>query len=92
MFVAGTFTVDALALEQCEWSIAVGDSIALTTMGLASMVMPAVNGWILGDTATKENLADCCYFLAVVVSIGIVFTWLLAVEMRREEQAKLDKD
>lgn len=69
-----------------------GASLNMTTMGIASMLMPAVNGWILGDTATKENLADCCYFLAVVVSIGIVFTWLLAVEMKREEQRKLEKD
>lgn len=69
-----------------------GASLNMTTMGLVSTVMPAVNGWILGDTATKENLSHCCYFLAVVVSIGMVFTWLLAVEMRREEQRKLDKD
>jgi MFS family permease len=37
-----------------------GASLNMTTTGLTSMVMPLVNGQILGDTATKENLADCC--------------------------------
>jgi MFS family permease len=37
-----------------------GASLNMTTTGLASMVMPLVNGQILGDTATKENLKDCC--------------------------------
>jgi MFS family permease len=69
-----------------------GASLSMTTLGLAAMILPAVNGWILGDTATKENLSYCCYFLAVVMSIGVVSTWLLAVEMRRGEQRKLEKD
>jgi MFS family permease len=37
-----------------------GASLNMTTTGLASMVMPLVNGYILGDTATKDNLEDCC--------------------------------
>jgi MFS family permease len=69
-----------------------GASLSMTTLGLVAMILPAVNGWILGDTATKENLSDCCYFLSVVISIGVVSTWLLAMEMRRGEQRKLEKD
>jgi MFS family permease len=63
-----------------------GASLSMFTLGFAVTLGPAVNGWILGHTATKQNLSDCCLFLAVAVSIGIVFTWLLAVEMRREKQ------
>ena len=69
-----------------------GASLNMTTMGVASMLMPAVNGYILGNTATEEGLANCCYFMGVVVSIGIVFTWLLALEIKREAQGKLEKD
>jgi len=60
---------------------AIGISISITMNDIAIFIGPLITGKIMGEKATKETINQCCWFLAGVGFLGMVFSgWLVSTD------------
>lgn len=72
---------------------AVGTGISMSVKGVSCLLFPMVNGFLMGNTATKESVANCCLFMAVPSTLGFfLICYFMTLKAPKKEEPKKEND
>lgn len=70
----------------------IGSALSMSIKGVACIIFPIVNGFIMGAKADQASMSSCCMFMAVPSSVGCIFTWWFyfqnRADIKRKKEAK----
>jgi len=69
----------------------IGSALSMSVKGVACIIFPIVNGFIMGAQADQQSMSSCCLFMAVPSSVGCAFTfWFYFQNIKEKSQKRRD--